>query len=372
MQRDKLAVLIIFTAAVLGVIGFEFLGKNTEIVPPAPLKPSSAGEFRGISLQLHNSDPNLPYETYVDQIARTGANTICLVPAAYQENGTSTTIFIDARKTVPNARLQKLIERAHSKGLRVVLMPIVLLVDPGEGEWRGSIAPKNWADWWGHYDNYIMQYAYLAEAAKADVLMIGSELLTTERQSQRWRDLIAKIRAAYRGRLSYSANWDHFRPIDWWQELDMIGMTTYHDLTGGDKPTIERLMKQWQEIKKDILSWQAKVNRKILFTEVGWPNLETCAQYPWDYTKDGKTAPRAQANCFEAFFRTWIGEKQVAGFLVWEWRKTPWDVTSPDKDTSYVPCDKPAMDVIKKYYQYPSPSSRAATQPAGPPGAASP
>ena len=145
----------------------------------------------------------------------------------------------------------------------------------------------------------------------------------------------------------------------------MIGMTTYHDLTGGDEPTIERLMKQWRGIKKDILSWQAKVNRKILFTEVGWPNLETCAQYPWDYTKDGNTAPEAQANCFEAFFRTWIGEKQVAGFLVWEWRKSPSDDTSPDKDTSYVPCDKPAMDVIKKYYQYPSPSS----QPAEPPGA---
>ena len=372
MRTDKLAILFLFVLAIAGTIAFRLLRKIDGSVGAGnrPIKPSAASEFRGICLQLHNSDPDHPHEQFIDEIARTGANTVALVVNAYQENGESTSIFIEARKTPPNARMKKLVRHARNRGLRVVLMPILLLENPREGDWRGTIRPTSWDDWWEDYTNYIMHYARLAQAAEADLFMVGSELVSTETQTRRWRTLIRRVRGAYKGRLCYSANWDHYDVIKWWDDLDVIGMTTYYDLTGGKKPTLENILAAWKPIKKRILEWQATINRPIIFTEVGWPNQVTAAQFPWDYTRSPEPEnadPAQQAACFEAFFRTWFLENQVTGYLIWEWRNSPSEKGGL-KDTSYFPGGKPAMAIIRRYYALPGPglSTLPATQPAPP------
>jgi hypothetical protein len=273
------------------------------------------------------------------------------------------------RKTPQDARLVSIIEHAHRRGLRVVLMPIVLLENPREGEWRGKIAPTNWADWWEDYESYVMHYAWLAESAGAEVFMVGSELVSTESDTERWRDLIARVRKGYHGRVGYSANWDHYKQVAFWDLLDIVGMTTYHDLGDGENLTVEDLVKRWAPIKKEIMEWQKGLGRRIVFTEVGWPNQVTCAKYPWDYYRSmDKPDPQAQANCFEAFFQTWAQDLAVAGYLIWEWRSYPGQETDPQKDTSYVPCGKPAMDVICRYFRAPPPPNggapNGATRPA--------
>jgi len=359
--KGKLTVLGVFVlllamAAAIRILWAGGGGPTQPQTRPAdtPRKPSAAGEFRGVSLQLHNGSEKHPYEKYVDEIAQTGANTICLVVTGYQENGSSTCIFLDLRKTPCDGRIKDLIAHARRRGLRVMVMPIVLLESARAGEWRGKIAPTSWDGWWADYFEFVLHYAYLAEEGGAEVFVVGSELVSTESQTDRWRDLIRQVRGSFSGRLCYSANWDHYRPIDWWDDLDILGMTTYYDLTGGDEPTVERLLESWEPIKKDILAWQGKINRPILFTEVGWPNQETAAQYPWDYYRSqDDPAPQRQANCFEAFFRTWAGEPAVAGFLVWEWRNSDDQAIGPE-DTSYVPTGKPAMQVIRKYYSMPA------------------
>jgi hypothetical protein len=157
------------------------------------------------------------------------------------------------------------------------------------------------------------------------------------------------------------------RAGEFWDDLDIVGMTTYYDLTGGKKPTVETLVEAWKPIRKEILQWQAKINRPILFTEVGWPNQVTCAQYPWDYYRSpDQPDPEAQANCFEAFFRIWANEPQTSGWLVWEWR-TSLDQKPDEKDTSYNPEGKPAMAVIKKYFGHTK--DTAQSEPPPPPAA---
>ena len=359
-MREKLIILASFLLVVTAVVGLSMLRGEPDkpAASPAP-KISAAGAFRGISLQLHNSSPDIPYQKYIDEIARAGANTLCLVVSAWQENCSSTSIFIDLRKTPSDRRVGELIAHARKLGLRVVFMPIVLLENQRTGEWRGMIKPEkdNWDDWWEDYTNYVLHYAGLAQAGGVDVFMVGSELISTETQDKRWRALIAKVRKAFKGRLSYSANWDHYTVVKWWDDLDLIGMTTYYDLTGGKKPTVERLVQAWKPIRDKILKWQAKTGRPILFTEVGWPNQETCAQFPWDYYRSKKPDPTAQANCFQAFFQTWADQDAVDGFLVWEWRNYPAQKTGP-KDTPYVPCGKPAMNVIQKYLTRPAAKGR--------------
>ena len=370
-QVNKLIMLLIFIAGIgLGVV-LKLLPANgaTETKPlapqPQPLKTSPAGEFRGIALQLHNGKNSHPYERFIDEIARTGANTLSLVVSGHQENGSSTSIFVDLRKTPSDDRIKALIAYAHKQNLRVVLMPIVLLENPREGEWRGKIDPTSWDEWWEDYTAFVIHYAKLAQKSGTEVLVIGSELVSTEKFTKRWRRFIQTLRWLYKGKLCYSANWDHYRPIEWWDDMDIIGMTSYYDLTGGDEPTVDRLLEAWKPIRKEILTWQKTIGRPIMFTEVGWPNQKTCAQFPWDYYRSPDSPdPQAQANCFEAFFRTWINEPSIAGFLVWEWRNDPDQKTGPD-DPSYIPTDKPALAVISKYYQMPSPPATESTRTSG-------
>ena len=363
MGKDKLPILLIFVAAMGAVAGFRYLRTSrdpSETANAEPVRPSAAGELRGICLQFHSSSSSVPYEQYIAEISQTGANTICFVVHGHQENASSNSIFVDSRKTPGDDRLRELMAAARRKGLRIVLMPIVLLENPREGEWRGVIVPKDGKAWWHDYGQLVMQYARLAETGGAEMFIVGSELVKTEPEEKSWRGLIRQVRRVYKGKLCYSANWDHYEPVKWWDALDVIGMTTYYDLTGGKKPTLKRLTDAWRPIKAQILEWRNKNHpgHPILFTEVGWPNQETCAQYPWNYYQaPDKPDPTAQANCFEAFFQTWIHEEAVAGFLVWEWRNLPEQGVGP-KDTSYIPCGKPALNVIRKYYRMPKPQSR--------------
>jgi hypothetical protein len=304
-----------------------------------------AQQFRGIWLQVHNNDPRCPFEDYVREIADTGANTVCLAVAAEQENGTSNVLYLDRNKSPSDDRLTGLIRLSHSLGKRVVLMPIVLLSRPAADEWRGKINPDDWDLWWKQYDEYVLHYARLAQENGVAMFMVGSELISTERQEARWRDLIAQVRAqcqtvldgqfrqhlrqmfpsysrrdfarlgiadidtfaysATRGEpppaelaalydrfaaehhmlLSYSANWDHYTVPKWWDVLDAVGMTSYYDMNPSKdaNPTVESMVHQWEPIRRTIQEWQAKAgNKPIIFTEVGCPSQNGCSTYPWN------------------------------------------------------------------------------------------
>lgn len=313
-------------------------------------------QLRGFSIQMPNGGEDHPYSELVGDISKTGANCVKLVVAAYQENCSSVLVKVDPARTPSDKKLKQVVADAHKDGMKVVLMPIVLLANPRDGEWRGKIDPKaedgGWDKWWESYTEYVLHYATVSQDAGVDLFMVGSELISTEKQLERWQTLIAKVRKVYAGKLSYSANWDHYRPVKYWDKLDVVGMTSYYDLVGDDKPTREKLMETWAGIRKEILDWQKTVDRPVLFTEVGWPNQVTAAKYPWDYYRSqDKPDPAQQKLCFETFFDSFGNLPEVAGILVWEWCNNPDQDTSPEKDTGYCPKDKPAMDVIKAFFK---------------------
>ena len=139
-------------------------------------------------------------------------------------------------------------------------------------------------------------------------------------------------------------------------------MTVYYDLVGEKKPTLEVLLEAWRPIKKEILAWREKIGRPIVFTEVGWPSQVGCAKEPWNYYASTTPDPVTQDLCFKAFFKTWAGEKHVAGVLIWEWRNHPGQ-TGGLKDISYIPIGKPAMKTIQEYFRSPATLPRTTTAP---------
>src|SRR3954453_19869175 len=134
--------------------------------------------YRGIAMLLERTGWTDEYKKSIDEIAGTGADTVMFVIDARQENGSSNRIYLDMRMTPTPERLAELIKHAKDRKLRVILMPIVLLDAPIGNEWRGQIKPLDWEDWFNSYRDMITHFAYIAEDNHADVLVVGSELVS--------------------------------------------------------------------------------------------------------------------------------------------------------------------------------------------------
>src|SRR4051812_4239154 len=94
--------------------------------------------FRGVAMTVRYADDMKPYHKCVDEIADLGADTMEIVIDTRQENGSSTTIWIDQRYTPSKPQLLELFAHAKKRGLKVVLMPVVLPHAPKGTEWRGT------------------------------------------------------------------------------------------------------------------------------------------------------------------------------------------------------------------------------------------
>ncbi len=383
-------------------------------------------QFRGIWLQVHSNDPRCPFEDYVKEIAGTGADTICLAVAAEQEKAASNSIYCDVDRIPSDQRLAGLIRLSHSLGKRVIVMPLVLLTRPAGDEWRGKINPDDWEDWWTQYDKYVLHYAQIAQENGVAMYMVGSELLSTESQEARWRDLIGKVRkqnqdyldgqfrqylrqtfptykrgdfqskfgiadidsfvysapratpppaelvtqyetfaADRKMLLSYSSNWDHYTVPKWWDILDAVGMTSYYDMnpTHDTNPSVKSMVPRWEAVRRTVAEWQARTGKPVIFTEVGCPSQTGCSTYPWNYYNDPNSPNMVeQRNFVESFLNVFGKEPWVGGILIWKWRDNPSDMGGP-QDSGYTPFRKPAMEPIQAFFSSPLPSGAPTSQP---------
>jgi hypothetical protein len=302
--------------------------------------------FRGVSMQLHRIDWLEEYKTCIDEIVDLGADTVQFVVDARMENGTSSRIYLDMRLAPGPKFLGDLIDYAKSKNLRVILMPIVLLDNPRGNEWRGTINPEDWTGWWDSYRQLLHHYATICERHKVDMMSVGSELVSTESKYDEWRLAIQTVRWAYKGMITYSANWDHYKDIPFWEDLDVMSTNTYWSLGDDHNVTLEEIQRRWADIQKSILSFARGKGRPLYFTEVGWCSLRNAASEPWDYTQEQEPIDlKLQARLYEGFFRSWQGKEGFGGFSVWEW--SPGE--GGPKDRGYTPENKPAEKVIREW-----------------------
>ena len=306
--------------------------------------------YRSIGMQIQRVDWIDRYKQSIDEIAEVGADTVLLVVDARQENGTSSRIYLDMRMTPTPQQLSELIGHAKSKNQRVILMPIVLLDAPRGNEWRGTLKPESWDEWFGSYRDMIKHFAWIAEGNGVDVLVVGSELVSAETKVEQWTRTIREVREIYKGKLTYSSNWDHYTSVPFWNQLDLVGMNSYWKLGKNHEVTVEQINGRWREIQRDLLSFLREVDKPLLFLEVGWCSLRNAAHEPWDYTKDSEPIDLdLQKRLYQGFFQSWHGNPMLGGFSAWEW--TPGD-GGPD-DRGYTPENKPAEDVLREWLAKP-------------------
>ena len=316
----------------------------------ASVAASAQPAMRGLAVQLttaHEADQT--YRRLIDEIADLGANTVLLCPSGKMEHARSQGIYVDARSTPSPETMIAIIRHARERGLKVILMPIVLLSHPRGSEWRGVIDPPDWEDWWSQYRDFVRHFADIAREGDAHALIIGSELVSTEKYTSEWVQVIELARRHFHGQLGYSANWDHYKPVAFWDKLDFIGLTSYYTLADNANPTIDEIVQRWLPIKQAILDWRKSTGKPIILTEVGWCSQEGAATAPWNYYQNMKATPTGheeQRRLYEAFLRAWDGTDGLAGVIWWEWTTAP----GGSGDFNYTPRNKPAEQVLRRWF----------------------
>jgi hypothetical protein len=242
----------------------------------------------------------------------------------YQTTRTSEDPHIDPDRTVPDTALKRAISEAQRLGLKVVLLP-VLFVD--DGSWGGTIAPADVSEWFARWREIIRHYAGLAQETKADVLLIGAELITMQKYSSEWERLIREVRSLFRGQISYSANWwfdrlgfENVLNMRQWALLDYLGITAYFELTNKKDPTVTELRAAWQRdrhgqnVLSDLDVLRQRYNKPIVFWEFGYQSRDGTSIHPWDYTQRTPVDNQEQADAYQAFFEIFLGRTGFSGY----------------------------------------------------------
>lgn len=351
-------------AALGALAGVGALVPSALAAPSAPASPSATaglslprkrgkGFRRGASLGLFVKDADRAYRremygAFLDEMPLAGVTDIQLVTRWAQQSVRSTTLGPDEGGRTgehDDETLRWVIAAAQKRGLRVFLMPIIHVRERPPGEWRGTIAPTDWGAWWAAYRRFILHYAKLSAETGVELYAVGSELVSTEQQSDRWRALIADVRKTFSGRLTYSANWDHFEPVPFWDALDVAGLNGYHELTKDPDPTEEALIAGWKPFVQRVRHWSNMTGKPYLFTEIGYPSNPIAAAHPWDHTDRAPADAALQLRCYRAMFEVWHGDARLQGLYLWNW----FGLGGAD-DTGYTPRGKPAMHVIDWWY----------------------
>ena len=367
-MKVKIATMICMI--LLGVTGLIVAGNVECAEQPAsathtaPL-PSGAGPvYRGLAVQVQSGyEPVTSYRALFSEIAAMGANTVLLAGTGFMEHAESQQIYIEARKSPSRAEFKEIVRAARAEDLQVILMPIILLSRPRGSEWRGVIKPPNWDEWWREYREFITYYCEIAREGGATGLIVGSELVSTEKFTSKWLEVIELARVNFfGGELGYSANWDHYEPIKFWHKLDFVGMTSYHTLADHKNPSVGEIVARWTPIREKVTNWRRKIGKPIIFTEVGWCSQEGAATAPWNYYQNQKATPAGheeQRRLYEAFLKVWDATPGVAGVIWWEWSHEPGGVG----DFGYAPRGKPAEQVLREWFAKHQPPAEAPAQP---------
>ncbi len=217
---------------------------------------------------------------------------------------------------------------AKSQGVKVILKPHIWLHSKGD-EWRSDIAMKSkedWKTWFEQYECMILHYAHVAEEGKMDALCIGTELTqASTKHTQEWRDIIAKIRKIYSGKLTYAGNfYKEYDEIRFWDDLDFIGIQAYFPLTKKKNPTKSELVKGWKKPLKAMHKLSKKYNKPIMFTEIGYKNVVDAAIEPWVWPRQVaeetmEISDETQAICYEAMFEALWDKEWFSGVFIWKW-----------------------------------------------------
>lgn len=290
-----------------------------------------------------------------EPVKELGANYVAVIPYAFCRQNEPAVNYDYPRQwwgeTAEGAR--KTIEYAQEKGLKVMLKPHLWV--GGEG-WPGGLTfekANQWETWHTTYTDYILHFARIAEEMNVEVLTIGTECKQLVRKRPEfWRSLIDQVRDVYQGKVTYQANWDNFKHVSFWDQLDFISISGYFPLTEKNNSSDKAIAKAWQEKLKTIERMNLAYQKPVIFGEFGYASKEGALRKPWQGGRNhsAPTDLTVQKQGYAMLFREVWPQKWFRGGFLWKWYANHEKAGGPGNNR-FTPQNKPAEEVIRDFYQ---------------------
>ena len=311
-----------------------------------------AQKINGVSLVASKDSITI---LHVKSVIDVNANYTALMPFGFIRELSSPKIRFNSKRQWFGEREQGIRQYAKElqhKGIKLMIKPQIWV---WRGQFTGHISMDSEDQWKAleePYSSFILMYAAIAEETNAALFCIGTELEKfVINRPVYWKILIQKIKKVYKGKLTYAANWDEFKRVPFWNELDYIGIDAYFPLTAKKTPTIEDFEAGWQPHKIEIQKTQKKFNTPVLFTEYGYRSIDFTGKKPWDSKRiTGSINLLAQKNGLQAIHNQFWKEDWFAGGFIWKWFHKHIEVGG-ENNNRFTPQNKPAQDLLKKLYQ---------------------
>jgi len=321
----SLAVILLLVAGIAGAHLYSSQG-----AVEASVRPTAPVQQDGAVLGMTVSCPTWGWEWGSDAMVDTlavladmGVNWVAIHPYAGIKNDGS----IDARPVDPAnppAWLARPIAEAHALGMKILIKPHIAYWG-SQWSWRGAIElpdPAQRARFFADYERWVGQLA--AASTGADAFAVGTELDGTIAHEAEWRRVIGLVRSSYAGPLTYASNWTDYQRVPFWDVLDAIGVQAYFPVQHGrgdddGVPSAAQLDAGWSAVMKDLSALSRKVDRPVVFTELGYNRSAKAGSEPWKYETGGERAMEVQTRCLEAAIRAMDAEPTVVGAFLWKW-----------------------------------------------------
>lgn len=295
------------------------------------------------------------HSDYLAPTLRVEANWVALVPYAFMDSD-NPEIRYNTSENWWGGTIQGLknsSDLAKKNNLEVLLKPH-FWVD--NSKWAGELdfKEKEWQTWEKNYRNFILKMAQFAEAEKISMLCIGTEMKSAvQKRPEFWNGLITEIKTVYSGKLIYAANWDNYMNIPFWKEIDYIGVDAYFPLSQEITPNLSELLFAWERPKKELKFLADSLQKKVVFTEMGYRSIDRCAWKQWEIEMippHQNINLKAQENGYNAIFKCFWDLEWFAGGFIWKWESPDAKAGGPEK-SNYSPQNKPVEKLIKKCFE---------------------
>ncbi|MFT5437769.1 MAG: hypothetical protein ACI840_002429 [Ulvibacter sp.] len=328
--------------------------KNLLILLVCGLQVSCLGQptkINGISFVAAPQEVN---QLHITPVLELNANYAAIMPFGFIRQLNNPTIIHNTDKqwfgeTSRGAR--QYIEMLCNSNIMVMVKPQIWI---SHGAFTGHLKMASEEDWKTleqSYRSFILEYANLAQQVGAELFCIGTELEQfIVHRPDYWNTLITDIKSVYTGKLTYAANWDEYKRVPFWKQLDYIGVDAYFPVSESRTPSLEESKKGWVKWKGELRGVSERENRKILFTEFGYRSVDYAGKEPWRSDRNLiVTNHEAQSNTTKALFEEFWKEEWFAGGFIWKWF-IDHEKSGGLENSQFTPQNKPVEEVIRTHY----------------------
>lgn len=309
---------------------------------PLPPPPGTSEDMRGfVMADWTRTGYSSTSVAMLDEIVAAGATHLAILVTGYQPLLTSSTIRTSDFRTPDPSRVRGLTRAAQSRGIIVSLKPHI---DVDTGEWRGDLDPHDPNAWIASYRNFLFPWLDLAEEEGLDLFLVGTEFRSLSNRTADWRALIADCRARFSGRLTYAATYEEAFAIDFWGDLDFLGVDFYETVAGVDDPDAAHIAARWAFYIQELEELAALRERPVLFTEIGYRSIDGAGRRPFDFEVFGTVDVDEQADLYRAALEATNDLEWFAGLFWWNWLARGRGGLSNQDFTAR---DKPAEEIVR-------------------------